>query len=76
MLNTFLPSIFTGDLTVVVKAGLSILTTNSYASKNGFLKSIGGGFAFILYGPLGCGGELNPFNVQIYYPPSGEVTIN
>ena len=48
MLKTFLPSTFTGDLTVLVNEGLSILTTNSYGSKNGFLKSIGGGLADIL----------------------------
>lgn len=57
MLRTFFPSIFTGLLTELVKDGLSIRTINSQASKNGFLKSIGGGLAVILKGPLGCGSE-------------------
>lgn len=56
MLSTFFPSTFIGDLTPEVKDGLSIRTVNSYASKKGFLKSIGGGLApAILKGPLGWG---------------------
>lgn len=57
---------------MLVNAGLSILTMNSYASKNGFLKSIGGGFAEILKGPLGCGLVAYPFRIPTYSPPSGE----
>lgn len=49
----------TGDFTEVVKLGLSILIINSYASKNGFLKSIVGGFyPDNLYGPFGYGDKV------------------
>lgn len=76
MLKTFFPSTFTGDFNVLVNEGLSILTVNSYASKNGFLKSIGGGFAEILYGPFGWGAVVTPFSVAIYYPPSTDDMIS
>jgi len=76
MLSTFLPSILTGDLTVLVKEGLSILIVNSHASKKGFLKSIGGGLAEILNGPLGCGSDAYPLRMQTYSPESGDATIN
>lgn len=52
--NNFLPSIFMGDFTDVVNAGLSIRIVNSWASKNGFLKSIVGGLGPAnLKGPFG-----------------------
>ena len=77
MLNTFFPSTLTGDLTALVKEGLSIRTVNSQASKKGFLKSIGGGLApAILNGPLGCGKVVQPLSMHTYYPESGEETIN
>lgn len=77
MLKTFFPSILTGDFTAEVKAGLSIRTVNSKASKNGFLKSIGGGFApLILNGPLGCGTDEYPFKTAVYYPLSGDEIIS
>lgn len=40
------------------------------------MKSIGGGLAEILYGPLGCGTVLEPFNVVTYSPPSGDEMIS
>ncbi len=74
ILNTFLPSTLTGDFTALVKEGLSILIINSQASKNGFLKSIGGGlFAVILKGPFGWGKVVYPLSMQTYYPASGDV---
>lgn len=43
-----------GDFTDVVNAGLSIRIVNSWASKNGFLKSIVGGLGPAnLNGPFG-----------------------
>jgi hypothetical protein len=49
---------------------------NYVDSKNGFLKSIGGGLADILYGPLGCGDVLNPLSKQTYSPASTDETTN
>lgn len=46
------------------------------ASKNGFLKSIGGDFAPILNGPFGWGALPNPIKVHRYSPESAELTIN
>ncbi len=77
MLSNFFPSTFTGDFTELVNEGLSMRTVNSQASKKGFLKSIGGGFApVILKGPFGCGRLAYPFKMHRYYPLSGEDTIN
>lgn len=77
MLSTFFPSTFTGLFTALVKEGLSIRTVNSKASKKGFLKSIGGGFApAILNGPLGCGKIVYPFKMLTYSPASGEDMIS
>lgn len=77
MLKIFLPSTFTGLFTADVNDGLSILTVNQYASKKGFLKSIGGGFApAILNGPLGWGKVVYPFSTATYYPESGDEMIN
>lgn len=60
-----------GDLTVVVKLGLSIRKMNSLASKNGFLNSIAGPLALpILNGPLGYGATPIPSRIQLYSPPS------
>lgn len=76
MFIIFFASIFTGDLTLVVKDGLSIRIVNSYASKNGFLKSIVGGLGPCnLNGPLGCGDNVYPYNKQVYSPPSGDVIV-
>ena len=55
-----------------MKQGLSNRTVKSHASKNGFLKSIGPGFAPpILWGPFGWGGEERPWSIQLNSPPSG-----
>ena len=59
-----------------VKDGLSILIIKSMVSKNGFLKSIGGGFdPVILKGPLGCGDSPYPIKTHWYSPPSLLLTV-
>ncbi len=53
-----------------MKQGLSILIVNSYASKNGFLKSIVGGLGpDNLNGPFGYGDNVYPCNRHVYSPP-------
>ena len=82
MLRTFFPytkcikfiftSILTGDFVDVVNEGLSNLSVNSCASKNGFLKSMVGGLAPAnLNGPFGWGGLPWPtsrhwYSIHIY----------
>jgi len=73
----FLPSTLIGDLTVVVKFGLSILIVNSWASKKGFLNYIGSGLApAILNGPLGWGGVDIPLSMHWYSPPSADYIVS